>query len=122
MKMISPQKLFPTVSLESISNDTIHFFMEKFRREEEVVPVQVYQFGNHYYIIDGHHRMLAANICGMKEINVIELGRNEVPNWCQQERLINMLNRLGMRTIYDFEAIGAFTYDEYPQYYMNQEK
>lgn len=121
MKKINPKKLFPTVTLESISNDNINFFIDKFCKNETVLPIMVYQYDAHYYIIDGHHRMLASIISKKSEIDVIVLENDELPNWCERNLFESTLNSLGMRTIYDFEAIGDFSYDEYPPFYMNQE-
>lgn len=119
MKKINPTKLYPTVTLESILNDNITFFMDKFKKNEPIVPIMTYNYNGNYYIIDGHHRMLAANICEKDEVDIIELERDELPNWCESRVFESTLNGLGMRTIYDFEAIGKFSYEEYPQYFKN---
>lgn len=121
MEKINPKKLFPTVTLESILNDNIHFFINKFKKDEDVLPIIVYQYDDHYFIIDGHHRMLASVISNKSEVEVIVLEKDELPNWCESNIFESTLNSLGMRTIYDFEAIGDFSYDEYPKFYKNQE-
>lgn len=121
MKKVNLTKIFPTVTLESILNDNILYFVDKFKNQEEVIPILVYLFDTNYYIIDGHHRMLASAICGNCDIDVIELEKDELPNWCDDKIFTSTLNSLGMRTIYDFEAIGNFSYDEYSKYYKKQE-
>lgn len=121
MEKINPKKLFPTVTLESISNDNIHFFINKFMKDEDVLPIMVYQYDDHYFIIDGHHRMLASVISNKSEVEVMVLEKDELPDWCESNIFESTLNSLGMRTIYDFEAIGDFSYVEHPKFYMNQE-
>lgn len=117
MKKIDPRKLFPTVSLESISNDNILFFLNKLEKKEDIMPVMVYYYEDNYYIIDGHHRMLSTVIYGKEEIEIVELQKSELPNWWTEKLFEDTLSSLGMRTIYDFEAIGNFSYYEYPYFY-----
>lgn len=119
--MIDPRFLYPTVTLESIENNNIRFFMEKYNNEEDVMPIAVVLFDGEYYIVDGHHRMLASIIAGKKEVKVISLEKDDLPKWWTEKTFIETLECVGMRTIYDFEAIGNFDYLKIPKYYKKVE-
>lgn len=122
MKKMNPKCLYPTETLESIQNDTILFYVDKIKKNEPIMPIMVYRYEGYYFIIEGHHRMLASVVCGAEEIDTVELKKNELPEWCDDSSFTETINGVGMRTVYDFEAVGNFCYEEYPKYYLDEEK
>ena len=119
--ILDPKCLYPTVTLESIENNNIKFFMDKYTNNEDVMPIFAILFEGQHYIVDGHHRMLAAIAVGKKEVEVILLQKEDLPEWWTEKIFIETLGSIGMRTIYDFEAIGNFDYLIIPQYYKKVE-
>lgn len=121
IKMISPKKLYPTESLFSIEEKKIEFYMECFKERIETEDIKVFLYDENYYIIEGHHKMLAANRMQLSEIviDVIEIPTNSF--WSKQENIISNLKAIGMTALYDFEAVGGFTYDKYPNCYRQGE-
>ena len=117
IKMISPKKLYPTESLFSIEESKIQFYMECFKEKIKTEDIKVFWYDEDYYIIEGHHKMLAANRVQLSEIlvNVIEIPTNSF--WSKPENIISDLKAVGMTTLYDFEAVGGFSYDKYPDSY-----
>lgn len=117
VKMISPKKLYPTESLFSIEENKILFYMECFKENIVTEDIKAFLFGGNYYILKGHHKMLAANRIQLSEIavNVIDISTNTF--WGKQENIVDNFRAIGMTALYDFEAAGGFVYDNYPSYY-----
>ena len=117
IKMISPKELSPTESLFSIEENRIIFHMECFKENIETEDIIVFLFDGDYYILEGHHKMLAANRLQVLEIPVNVVNISEHNYWVQQENVIANAKALGMTALYDFETVGGFMYDKYPRYY-----
>ena len=117
---VSPKLLYPTESLESISNNRIHFYIECFRNNIEVESVQVTIFDDVYYILSGHHLMLAAVLENVEKINVDIKEFKDIAFWGDRQDFISTLESIGMRTLHDFECIGNFSYEAYPEYYSKK--
>lgn len=118
---ISPKKLYPTESLSSIKEDVIRFFMECYKNNIGVPAVVVLMYDGDYYIIDGHQRMLAANRLKLNQIDVEQVQLSSSPFWSNEENILYHLKAVGRSTLYDFEAVGDFTYEKYPSYYSIRE-
>lgn len=117
IKIISPKKLYPTENLFSIEENKIKFYMECFKENVEIEDIEVFCFDGDYYILKGHHKMLAANRLQLFEISVNVVDILQYNYWRQQENIIANSKALGLTTLYDFEAAGGFLYDKYPKYY-----
>lgn len=115
--MISPQKLFPTESLSSIQNEKLQLYLNEYRNGKSMEKPLVFMFDNEYYILRGHHLVLAAIMAGVTEISVRIVNNKEYPFWNEDQNIIDTLNGIGMSTLYDFETIGGFAYKTYPDYY-----
>ena len=117
IKMISPRKLYPTESLFSIEENKILFYMECFKENIVTEDIKVFLFNGNYYILKGHHKMLAANRMQMSDIavDVVDIPANTF--WSKQENISDNFRAIGMTALYDFEAVGGFVYDDYPSYY-----
>lgn len=115
---IRPNELYPTESISSISEDTIRYFLKCYKDQVPVDPIYVYKLANHYYIVEGHHRMLAANRLGLAMIDV-EYTTLNTGVWRNDEEVKQLLLAVGVNTLYDFEALGGFTYSDYPEFYKS---
>lgn len=115
---ISPQKLYPTVGISSIEQDLIReckrFYEEQDKQKKDII---VFSFDDVYYIYEGHEQVLAATNCECKTVEVLEIDRANLACWSKTEDLLFALQAIGMTALYDFEAIGAFSYKDYPKYY-----
>ena len=107
---LSPKELFPTQSANSIQESKILFFMECLRNNVEVPQINVIRFEDDYYIIAGHHLMLALNRLAINETDVEVITPGEETFWGIRDNIIESLKAIGQTALYDYEAIGAFTY------------
>lgn len=114
---ISPKELFPTQSVNSIEENKIMFFMECLKTKKEVPIIKVLQFDGNYYIMEGHHLMLALNRLGISETDIKIISPPENTFWSIRENIIENLRGIGLTTLYDFEVIGNFSYSRYPCWY-----
>lgn len=115
--LISPQKLFPTESLFSIKNDLLQLYIEGYKEGKNLEKPLVFMFDKNYYILKGHHLVLAAIMAQIKEICVEVVDNKQYSFWNNDENIKETLRSIGISTLYDFETIGGFTYQTYPDYY-----
>lgn len=115
--LISPQKLFPTESFVFIKNDILQYYIEEYKKGGILEKPLVFLFDKNYYILKGHHLTLAAIMAQIKEICVEIVDNKQYSFWNNDENIIDTLRSIGMSTLYDFEAVGGFTYPQYPDYY-----
>lgn len=114
---ISPKDLYPTENFGFNRSEVLKLYLEAFKREGVFEQPQVFNFEDNYYILKGHHIVLAAIIAGIEKIKVelIDTGKDKF--WSNEQNIIDTLKVRGISTLYDFEAIGNFTYSTYPKYY-----
>lgn len=118
--MISPQKLYPTERLAFIKNDILQLYIENYKKEKKMEKPLVFLFDNNYYILKGHHLVLAAIMAGINELCIEVVDNRQFTFWSNEENIKQTLNSIGMSTLYDFETIGGFTYQTYPDYYKKK--
>lgn len=116
-QLISPKKLYPTESLVFIKNETLQYYLKCLREGQELEIPLVFLFDGNYYILKGHHIVLASIMAHVENICVDIVDNKDISFWNDEKNIRETLNSLGMSTLYDFEAIGNFSYDTYPQYY-----
>ena len=95
--------------------------MERFKENIETEKIKAFLFKDNYYILKGHHKMLAANRLGLQEISVEIVEKTEHAFWNDEKNVIDNLKAIGLSALYDFEAVGGFTYEKYPDYYRRCE-
>lgn len=115
--LIAPQELYPTESFATIKNDILQVYIKQYENGNIVDKPLVFLFDNNYYILKGHHLVLAAIMSRVKELCVEVVDNKEYSFWNSEENIKENLKSVGMRTLYDFETIGGFTYQTYPLYY-----
>lgn len=120
-KMVSPKTLYPTESLFSIEENKILFYMECLKENIVTENIKVFLFNENYHILEGHHKMFAANRMQLAErvVDVINIPTGIF--WSKQENSIDNFRAIGMTTLYDFEAVSGFVYDNYSNYYGKDE-
>lgn len=115
--IISPKELYPTESLESIKNENLKTYVERYRNDEKIEKPTVFSFYGNYYILYGHDKVLAAIIAGEGTIEAKEVDINGLSFWKEEANVKDTLKSLGKSTLHDFETIGNFTYNSYPCFY-----
>lgn len=115
--LISPQKLYPTESLVFIKNDLLQILINEYKEGKILERPLIFQYDGLYYIYKGHHLVLAAIMAEINEITVEIVELKELSFWSKEENIRATLQSVGMSTLFDFEAIGNFTYQTYPEYY-----
>lgn len=112
IKIISPKELYPTESMFFIEENRINHYMECFKDSVATEDIKVLLFDGNYYIIVGHHKMLAANRLQLSEIPVDIVKIQDNDYW--EQNIVANIKALGMTALHDFEAVGDFFYDKYP--------
>lgn len=122
-KLISPRELYPTESFVFIRDDVLQFYIKEFKmNKEHMVKPLVFYFENNYYILKGHHVVLAAAMINIEELVVEVVDRTQLSFWENDDNVKETLKSIGLSTLYDFETIGGFTYQSYPDYYKIKEE
>ena len=122
-KLISPRELYPTESFVFIRDDVLQFYIKEFKmNKEHMVKPLVFYFENNYYILKGHHVVLAAAMINIEELVVEVVDLTQLSFWENDDNVKETLKSIGLSTLYDFETIGGFTYQSYPDYYKIKEE
>lgn len=118
--IVSVSKLYPTESLASIMPQKIEQYKAIINGNGTQTEIFAFSYKNHYYIAKGHCQFLAAAQGGAKEVAIHLLERSTFRFFSKSENLESTLSSIGKSTLYDFEAIGGFTYDDYPIEFENK--
>ena len=121
LKTISPKKLYPTESLSMIKENKIQFYMNCFQNNIKTEDIEVFYFDNKYYILNGHHKMLAANRMHLPEVPIKVVDLSKISFWRENKNIIRNFEAIGMTALYDFEAVGGFHFEDYPDWYKKCE-
>lgn len=115
--MISPKSLYPTEKIKNISMEEVDMYRDYSPNKKEEIISVVY-FENYHYVVDGHHRWLAALLDDIPFVKAELIDYNKYPFFKDKNNLVNELNHVGKKTLYDYEDIGNFRYISYPQNYL----
>ncbi|MGL4209794.1 MAG: cytidylate kinase family protein [Candidatus Adiutrix sp.] len=117
--ILSPKSIYPTQPIPNISSPVISDYIERqmvldfFTNE----PIKIIYYNNYYYVIDGHHRLLVALNKKMPYVYAKLIDAAQLGSMRDSNKLIDSLKTVGLKTIYDFEKVGEFSYFSYPEYY-----
>ena len=70
-----------------------------------------------FYIVKGHHQFLAACNLGAKKVRTYLVDYHSLSFLSNPRNIESTLSCVGKTAIYDFEGIGNFKYNDYPEYY-----
>lgn len=115
---MKPNKLYPLVTIASIDPETLKKTVESLADNKDTQAIKAINYNGKMSILEGNYELLAANILNKENVAVEIIDRNNIPFWNIDENLEDTLQAVGISTLYDFEAIGGFTYDEYSAEYM----
>lgn len=114
---IDINKLYPTESLISIRPEKIKEIKEFLHPDGTNTDIFIIEYKGYYYIVNGHHQLLAAANLGAKKVRAYLVDYHNLSFFSNSKNIENTLSYIGMSTIYDFEGIGNYKYDSYPIYY-----
>lgn len=115
---IEPHKLYPLTSLSAIAPNTLREMLETMRENEEYYPIKVINYKGNWCVYEGIYAMLAANILKKETIPAQIIERESLPFWKDDCNVMETMRNIGKSGLYDFEAIGNFTYEKYPKEYI----
>lgn len=116
--LISPKSLYPTEKLTNINMDKVEAYRHQSLKVEDEDAVSVIYFENYHYVIDGHHRLLAALLDERPFVKAEFINYDKCPFFKDTNNLISELQHIGKSTLYDYEDAGKFRYKSYPDYYL----
>lgn len=114
---VNPNKLYPLTTIASLVPQTLQRTVELLEKNIDIKTIKTFIYNGNMYMLDGYYEMLAANILNKENVNVEVIDRRGTSFWSNDENLVENLQAIGMSALYDFEAIGGFTYEKYPQEY-----
>lgn len=104
------------MSFSSINPDTLRETVDNMAQGANGL-IQVIEYKGYMYILEGNYEMLAANILGKEKVEIEIVESKELPFWGKEENILSNIEAINISTLYDFEAVGEFSYDDYPPYY-----
>ncbi len=110
---VSPKNIYPTCKISSINADTVKNYEEKIKKGENVAPVELIKTQDNLYIYDGHHRVMAQNLCGASLIraNLLCQDGEEITSGVSANDYV----KTTMADISDWEKANGFVFGYYPQ-------
>jgi len=117
--LISPTSLYPNTGIKNIDSEKLNGYIGNKEYLHNYVTIAV--LDGYHYIIDGHHRVLAAIANDEKFVNVNIIDKAKRPNYASTKDLISEIQAIDISLVHDFENIGKFRYKSYPRHF-NQAK
>jgi len=116
--LISPKSLYPTEKLTNINIAKVEAYSHQSLKVEDEDAVSVIYFENYHYVVDGHHRLLAALLDERPFVKAEFINYDKYTFFKDTNNLISELQHIGKSTLYDYEDAGKFRYKSYPDYYL----
>lgn len=111
---ISPKSLYPTQSIRCINYKFVKEKTDDFSCQKN--PIVIMPIDGYHYIIDGHHRALAA-IGKTDYVKAFLCDNDNYPLMCDKENLLSEIQSVCLSSLYDYEDVGGFTFASYPKLY-----
>lgn len=113
--MISPKSLYPTEIVRNINMQVVQELINNPTKMQE--SIQIVYYDNYHYIIDGHHKVLAALLSGRDFVLAQVVKDEKRIAYRSLDTLETELKVVGKKTLYDYEDIAKFRYKSYPSIY-----
>lgn len=117
---VKPNKLYPLTTIASVEPQTLQKTIELLTKNIDIHTIKSFVYNGNMYMLDGSYEMLAANILNKENVDVEIVDRTDIVFWNIDENIEETLQAIGISTLYDFETIGGFTYDNYPAEYKRR--
>lgn len=110
---ISPQFLLPTGKLEYIDREKINHYSELINAGEEIEPIKVLRVHDSLFVVEGHSRLIAYNLCKIKLINPIVIYNEDdiLEDGSKAKRMVNITES----DVREWEEINGFKYNYMPR-------
>lgn len=111
--IVSPKNIYPTEGIRNINEKILEEYRLKVRNHIEFEPIELIRANDSLFILNGHHRVLAANLENLGHINAILLyDENDVMsmNITTKEYIT-----ITPSDIYDWEDVNGFLFNYYPE-------
>lgn len=110
---ISPQFLLPTGKLEYIDREKIKLYCDKINAGEEIEPIKVLRVHDSLFVVEGHSRLIAYNLCKIKLINPTVIYNEEdlLEDGTEAKRMVSITES----DIREWEEINGFKYNYMPR-------
>lgn len=114
---VKPNKLYPLTTIASVNPQTLQKTVELLTKNVNIHTIKSFIYNGNMYMLDGSYEMLAANILNKENVDVEIVDKADISFWNIDENIEETLQAIGISALYDFEAIGGFTYENYPAEY-----
>ncbi len=111
---ISPQFLLPTGKLEYIDREKIKLYSDMIISNiEEIEPIKVLRVHDSLFVVEGHSRLIAYNLCKVKLINPIIIYNEDdiLEDGREAKRMVSITES----DIREWEEINGFKYNYMPR-------
>ena len=110
---ISPEFVFPTLSIDCIDRNRVDDYLNKIYRGEELEKVKLIRIHDALFIEDGHNKVIALNLAKIRLFNpVITLSEDDLnSNGIQVKKALS----LTYKDISDWESMNGFSYNYIPK-------
>ncbi len=110
---ISPQFLLPNGPLTHIDRDKINSYIEKINNKEEIEPIKLLRVHDSLFVIEGHSRLIAYNLCKINLINpIIVLNEDDI---LEDGRKAKRLVEITEEDLKQWEEVNGFKYNYLPR-------
>ena len=110
---ISPQFLLPTGKLEYIDREKIKQYSDMINGNEELEPIKVLRVHDSLFVVEGHSRLIAYNLCKIKLINPIVIYNED--DLLEDGRPAKRMVSITESDIREWEEINGFKYNYMPR-------
>ena len=110
---ISPQFLLPNGELKYIDREKINYYTELINTKQKIEPIKLLRVHDSLFVIDGHSRLIAYNLCKIKLINpVIVYDEDDI---LEDGRLAKRMVSITKEDLKAWEEINGFKYNYLPR-------
>lgn len=110
---ISPEFVFPTLSIDCIDRERVDNYLNKIYRHEELDTVNLIRIHDTLFIEDGHNRVIAYNLAKIRLFNpVITLSEDDLNS---EGKIVKKALSITVNDIKDWENMNGFTYNYCPR-------
>ena len=110
---ISPEFVFPTLSIDCIDRNRVEKYLDKIYKHEELDTVRLIRIHDTLFIEDGHNRVIAYNLAKIRLFNpVIVLSEDDINS---EGKIVKKALSITQKDIKDWENMNGFTYNYCPR-------
>ena len=109
--LLSPKSLFPTAKHSQLRMPVVNEYRLKLENNEPINPIKVVYHEGYFYILHGHHKVIASLIQGCDFIEAEFIHLHDF------SQLKEEVSHAGLSTLHDYEEVGNFRYKSYPNLY-----